>query len=151
MTKHANRIEAIRVLDDLVLEARYGSGQVARVDMTDIASQVPIFAPLRDPEVFRRVTIEHWGQSIAWNEDACIRADRLMEMALEQAGRMDAVTFRRWQERNRLSLTDAATALGMTRRTIAQYRTGARPVPRTVLLALLGWEVEQREANRSAA
>lgn len=32
----------------------------------------------------------------------------------------------------------------MTRRTASQYRTGARPVSRTVLLALRGWEAEHR-------
>ena len=34
----------------------------------------------------------------------------------------------------------AALALGVSRRTLAYYRSGAKPVPRTVALACLGWE-----------
>jgi hypothetical protein len=35
-----------------------------------------------------------------------------------------------------------------TRRMIAHYKTGSRPIPKTVLLACKGWEVEQAEANK---
>jgi predicted transcriptional regulator len=44
---------------------------------------------------------------------------------------------------NGLSAAKAAKSLGMTRRSIINYRTGARPVPRYVALACKGWEVEQ--------
>ena len=39
----------------------------------------------------------------------------------------------------------AASALGLTPRTVSAYGSGARQVPRAVLLALKGWEVEQAE------
>ena len=38
------------------------------------------------------------------------------------------------------SVTTAALALGVSRRMLAYYRSGAKPVPRTVALACLGWE-----------
>lgn len=63
-------------------------------------------------------------------------------------GRVANVDFRRWQDRHQLSLTDAAKAIGLTRRTVRQYRTGARPVPRTVTLACKGWEIEQALSKR---
>lgn len=47
---------------------------------------------------------------------------------------------------NGLSLSDAAQAIGVTRRTISQYRSGARPVPRTIALACVGWETLQRQS-----
>ena len=37
-------------------------------------------------------------------------------------------------------MTTAALALGVSRRMLAYYRSGAKPVPRTVALACLGWE-----------
>jgi len=55
-----------------------------------------------------------------------------------------AETFAAWMDRNGLSLTTAAEALDMTRRMMAHYRTGSRPVPRVVALACKGWEAEQR-------
>jgi len=53
--------------------------------------------------------------------------------------------FNDWMRRNGLSLSAAAESLGMTRRMIAHYKTGSRPIPKTVLLALKGWEAEQAE------
>ncbi|WP_289241611.1 hypothetical protein [Delftia sp.] len=38
----------------------------------------------------------------------------------------------------------AAQALDISRRMLGYYLSGEKPVPRTVALACLGWEVEQR-------
>ena len=57
---------------------------------------------------------------------------------------IDADAFSRWMDRNGLSLTTAADALGMTRRMMAHYRTGSRPIPRVGALACKGWEAERR-------
>jgi transcriptional regulator with XRE-family HTH domain len=72
--------------------------------------------------------------------------DRLWEMTLEQNGRLDALEFIRWRWRHELSLSDAAEALGLSRRQVAYYASGERPVPRTVLLACTGWEAERQAA-----
>jgi len=45
----------------------------------------------------------------------------------------------------RRSLTQAAEALDLSRRQVAYYANGERPVPRYVLLALKGWELERKE------
>jgi hypothetical protein len=73
-------------------------------------------------------------------------AARLFGMALEQNGRADAVEFIRWRWKHGLSLTDAREALGLSRRQLAYYASGEHEVPRTVLLACKGWEVERRAA-----
>jgi len=54
--------------------------------------------------------------------------------------------FLRWRWKHGLSLTAAADALGLSRRTIAYYVSGEQEVPRTVLLALKGWEQEERKS-----
>ncbi|MDH2234059.1 hypothetical protein N5K37_29520 [Delftia tsuruhatensis] len=48
--------------------------------------------------------------------------------------------------RNGLTQTAAAEALGISRRMLLYYLTGEKPVPRTVALACLGWEVERANA-----
>ena len=60
----------------------------------------------------------------------------------EQAGLPTASEFEAWMERNGLSLSGAAESLGMTRRMIAHYRTGSKPIPKVVGLACKGWEVQ---------
>lgn len=145
MSKKVNRLQSVQPLDDWILEATYSSGQVIRVNLTDLVARLEIFAPLQDQQLFKQVAVADWGHSVAWSEDASLDADRLLEMALEQAGRTDALEFRRWQDRYGLSLTAAAQAIGMSRRSISQFRMGRRAVPRTVLLACKGWEVEHRQ------
>ena len=71
-------------------------------------------------------------------------ADRLWEMTLEQNGHLDSLEFIRWRWRHGLSLSDAAEALGLSRRQVAYYASGERPVPRTVLLACKGWGSGER-------
>ena len=82
-----------------------------------------------------------------WPEDLDIGADRLYEMALEQNGRAGAAAFIRWRWRNELSLSKAAETLGVSRRMVAYYESGEQGVPRTVLLALKGREVERNHTG----
>lgn len=53
-------------------------------------------------------------------------------------------------ERNGLSLSVAAESLGMTRRMIAHYRTGSKPIPIVVGLACKGWEATHVRRGQSA-
>lgn len=146
--KNANRLQSVSVGTGMVLEATYTGGNTIRVDLTDVARRLEAFAPLESRREFRRAAVVDFGWAVEWPCGASLDSDRLLEMSLEQSGQAANVDFRRWQDRHRLSLTDAATAIGLTRRTVSQYRTGARPVPRTVTLACKGWELEQRRPKR---
>ncbi len=143
MKQNANRIESVKPLRGLSLEIVYSGGQTVAVDFSELVERFAVFAPLKDRAFFRRAKAADWGYTLEWPNGEGLDADRVMEMALEQTGRSDTLAFRRWQDRYGLSLAQAAEAIGMTRRTASQYRTGARPVPRTVLLALKGWEAER--------
>jgi hypothetical protein len=46
----------------------------------------------------------------------------------------------------RPKFAEAAEALGLSRRQVAYYASGEHEVPRTVLLACKGWEVERQVA-----
>jgi hypothetical protein len=143
MKTQVNRIQSVKPLRGLALEVVYTGGQVVRVDVSELPRRFAVFAALNDRTFFKRVAVGDWGHSLEWPNGEGLDADRVMDMALEQEGRADTLAFRRWQDKHGLSLAEAAEAIGMTRRTASQYRTGARPVPRTVLLALKGWETEQ--------
>ena len=146
--KNANRLQSVSVGTGMVLVATYTGGNTISVDLTDVARRLEAFAPLESRREFRRAAVVDFGWAVEWPCGASLDSDRLLEMSLEQSGQAANVDFRRWQDRHRLSLTDAATAIGLTRRTVSQYRTGARPVPRTVMLACKGWELEQRRPKR---
>jgi hypothetical protein len=48
--------------------------------------------------------------------------------------------FDTWMNRNGLSLSTAADALGISRRLVSYYRTAQKQIPRAIWLACLGWE-----------
>lgn len=142
MKKQAARLESVTPGPGMTLSATFSDGRVLNIDMSDVAHRLQAFAALEDPTEFATAKVADFGWTLEWDCGASLDSDRLIELALEQAGMTENVYFRRWQDANGLSLTDAANAIGLTRRTVSQYRTGARPVPRIVGLACKGWDLE---------
>ena len=140
MKKQTARLKEVEVVAIGVVKVTYTDGRLVSVDLNDIIRDYAAFAPLSNSVEFSTATVADWGWSLEWKCGATIDSDRMLELALEQLGMAENVTFRRWQDVNGLSLSAAAEAIGLTRRTVSQYRTGARPVPRTVTLACKGWE-----------
>ena len=143
MKKQTPRLQSVTVLPDLVVSATYTDGKTVTVSMHDVIKNYPAFAPLESAEEYATVRIADWGFTLEWNCGMSIDCDRFFELSLEQSGMVDNVHFRQWQDCNALSLAEAAKAIGLSRRTISQYRTGARPVPRVVSLACKGWSSDQ--------
>lgn len=99
------------------------------------------YKSLKDEKLFAKAGLGDWGHSVVWPGDIELGADSLWRLTLEATGRTDTLEFIDWRTRHGLSLTDAANALGVSRRMVAYYASGEREVPKTVLLACKGWEV----------
>jgi len=138
----AVRISSVKYADEYSLRLRWVNGKTMSVDLQVPVNGLKGMRPLRNKTIFAQASKGEGGHSVVWPGDIDMGADRLWEMTLEQNGRMDAVEFIRWRSRHGLSLTEAAEALDLSRRQVAYYASGDRPVPRYVLLALKGWEVE---------
>jgi DNA-binding XRE family transcriptional regulator len=83
-----------------------------------------------------------FGADVVWSEDIDLSADTLWRLAQEQAGvTMSPEGFRRWRERKAYTLDTAAQALGLSRRMVAYYEQGAKPIPRVVALAARALEL----------
>lgn len=141
------RIAGVKAVRDYILAICFMNGKTFKVDLRDFVQRLKGLRSLRDPAVFARADVGEGGFSIVWPGDLDVGADRLYEMALEQNGRADAVAFIRWRWRNKLSLSKAAETLGVSRRMVAYYESGEQEVPRTVLLALKGWEAERNHTG----
>jgi len=141
-----HRITSVKSAGDRAVRLRFDNGKTYTVDLRVLVRHSRGLKALRGASLFARVALGEGGHSIAWPGDLDLGADTLWELALEQNGRTDAVEFIRWRWRNGLSLTNAAEALGLSRRQVAYYASGEHEVPRTVLLACKGWEAEQRAA-----
>jgi len=142
-----HRITSVKSAGDRAVRLRFDNGKTYTVDLRVLVRHSRGLKALRGASLFARVALGEGGHSIAWPGDLDLGADTLWELALEQNGRTDAVEFIRWRWRNGLSLTNAAEALGLSRRQVAYYASGEHEVPRTVLLACKGWEAERRAAG----
>lgn len=145
MAKPAIRIESVKSVGGHALRLRFTNDKTFTVDLWETVCRIKGLRPLRDAAVFARAAAGEGGHSVVWPGELDVGADRLFEVALEQNGRQDAAEFIRWRWRHGLSLTAAAEALGLSRRQVAYYASGEHEVPRTVLLACKGWEVERGE------
>jgi hypothetical protein len=140
------RIQSVSALSDYVLRITWINGLVSDISKkADIFNAMnPGLAPLQEPAVFAHASTAG-GWSVEWlNEDIQIGADTLWADGLMQSGKEDAARFYLFRLSNGLSLGQAAEAFDMSRRMMAAYSSGARPVPRTLRLAMKGWEAERR-------
>lgn len=131
-------IRAARIVGPLLIELDWSTGETLRADLS--AWLRPPFDALRDPATFAQMQVDAWGgHGLNWPDGLDLGADNLYALCRKQAGLPTPVAFDAWMREHGLSLSGAAEALGMTRRMIAHYRTGSRPIPKTVWLACIGW------------
>ncbi|VFM99836.1 MAG: Protein of unknown function (DUF2442) [Candidatus Kentron sp. G] len=133
------KLQAVEAFAPYRLRTTWSTGEVLVVDVEGPLRTIPALAPILKPEVFARVHMGEWGNSIEWLDEE-FGADNVYAWAKEQAGRISHEMFGEWMHRNGLSLSTAAEALGISRRMVSYYRTAHKAIPRQTWLACLGWE-----------
>lgn len=131
-------LKSVKPLSDATLRVRWSNGIAVDLDLSDL-SKKKAFKSLHG-RVFQGASLDEWGHSVEWPDGTSIGADALWRRTLLAQGRKDAVTFMDWRMSHGLSLSEAAEALGLSRRMVAYYSSGTKAVPKTVLLACRGWE-----------
>ena len=140
--KHLN-IQSVEAISDHYLRIIWANGKTDEINLSGMVREYAALAPLDDSTVFSAVTVGEDGWSLLWPNGAEIGTDTLWRLAREQAGEATPVAeFSEWRVRNHLSLSEAAAALGITRRMVAYYEAGRYLIPRLVGLACKGWELE---------
>jgi DNA-binding transcriptional regulator YiaG len=138
------RIVAVRPGEQpMSLRVRWDNGEESLIDVSGLIDSFRIYAPLREsPEMFGQVRLGEYGTDVVWSDEIDMSADALWRLAQEQAGAtMTADEFRHWRERKAYTLDAAAKALGLSRRMVAYYEQGDRPIPRVVALATRALEL----------
>jgi hypothetical protein len=121
----------------LTLILRWKKGETSRVDVSGLVATFRVYEPLRrSPELFARVRVGDNGTDVCWTDEIDMAADTLWRLAQEQSGQtMSSDAFKLWRERKAYTLDSAAVALGVSRRMVAYYEQGTKPIPRVVALA----------------
>lgn len=138
-------LKAARIVGTMTLDITWANGKTDRVDLSALVADLAGLEPLDNTPTFAAVQVGEDGWSLIWPSGIEVGTDTLWRLAREQAGDATPVTeFTSWRERNGLSLTDAAAALGVTRRMVSYYEAGRYLIPRMVGLACKGWEADHR-------
>ena len=121
----------------LTLRIRWDKGDESRVDVSGLIETFRVYEPLRrSPDLFRQARVGEHGTDIVWSDEIDMAADTLWRLAREQAGvTLSPDAFKHWRERHAYTLDNAAAALGISRRMVAYYEQGKKPIPRVVALA----------------
>lgn len=136
-----------QMIKEVVVEApshltiQWRSGKHTRVDVFEYIKS-PGYEKLKVESYFNSAIVEEWGHGVEWGDgEVSIDADSLYRLGKEQAGfAFPVAEFNAWMQRNGLSLSAAANALGLSRRTVLYYHGGYKPIPIYIKLACLGWE-----------
>jgi len=140
-TDRTRAITAVTTHAPATLIIHWSDGTLAQIDLS-ARLRTPAFRALRDPAVFAQAIVGEWGHSVTWPGDVELGAEALWLETLTAIGRADTRAFLEWRLRHGLSLSGAAQALGLSRRMVAYYSSGEKPVPRPILLACRGWEAD---------
>jgi Protein of unknown function (DUF2442)/Helix-turn-helix len=133
-------ITSVSPLEANRLRLGWSDGTTADIDLTATLEKRP-YAALRNTEEFANVHVSDWGHAIEWRSGVDMGADSLWLETLSATGRGDVRRFLEWRLHNGLSLSEAASALGVSRRSVAYYSNGERAIPKAILLACTGWDV----------
>jgi hypothetical protein len=133
------KLQSVTAVAPFRLRTTWSTGEVLEVDVEPVLRSAPALAGLLDPVVFATARLSDWGHAVEWR-DAELGADNVYAWAQQQAGRVSHQMLDDWMRRNGLSLDTAAEALGISRRSVGDYRTARRPIPRAIWLACVGWE-----------
>ncbi len=134
-------IQALAVHLPASLALTFADGVVLTVDLAHTIQAHHALAALGSTALFSSARLDARGGYVVWLDDELeMAADNLRNLAVEQAGGIGPERLLNWMHRHGLTQVRAAEALGLSRRMLNYYLSGAKPIPRIVWLACLGLE-----------
>ncbi|UUX52097.1 helix-turn-helix transcriptional regulator [Nisaea acidiphila] len=122
----------------------FENGDHLELDFTERARNRSKLKPLLEPDTFLAGRIVDDGIAVEWPCGIEIDATSLHRSAM-------AMLFRKWRKRHGMSQVNAAEALGLTGRTVQNYESGEQEIPRTVMLAMRGYDASPELQRPRAA
>jgi hypothetical protein len=142
-------ITALAVRPPSGLSLTFADGATFDVDLASTIKTHPAMGQLGDTSMFNRARIDTRGGYVVWiDDDLELAADNLRNLAVEQSGGIGHERLWVWMDKHSLTQERAAVALGVSRRMLNYYLSGAKPIPKTVWLACLGWETTCTKPRR---
>jgi len=145
-------LTAVAVTAPQGLRLSFADGASFDVDLAPVIRQYRALMPLADAALFEKARLDARGGYLIWiDDDLEMAADNLRHLAVEQAGGIGHERLLNWMHENGLTQARAAEAVGISRRMLNYYLSGAKPIPKTVWLACVGWVSEQKRPRQRTA
>ena len=135
------RLTKVKALKNSCLKITYADGADFNIDLSDWIKKSSSLKPLQDQSLFASAKLSKLGRAVEFGKgEIDLGADNLRNLAIEQSGGIGHERIWNWMYENNLTLDKAAEVLGISRRMLAYYRNGEKPIPRHIWLACVGWE-----------
>jgi Protein of unknown function (DUF2442) len=146
-------ITQLQIVKPMCMEMRFADDTRLTVDITPLAKKHKSLSPLSDWTIFKTAKIQDAGRTVQWSgsDELELASDNLRARAIEQTGQYSHEWLWNWMHKHQLTLDVAARSLGISRRMLAYYKSGAKPLPLTVVLACIGLESRNFEIEKLAA
>lgn len=141
ITEWRPRLTAVTVMKGRSVHVVWDDCAEHDIDLAGFLRGFEVFRPLDGDDAFAGVSVGEWGLSLHWTDEMEIAASTLRRLALEQ----DAERFRGWRKAHGLSQEAAGDAIGIKRRMVQYYEAAEYPIPKTVRLAMIGYDTLRRE------
>jgi hypothetical protein len=127
------------------------AGRAEAVDLSPLVLSFKLYKTLRKNQaLFKTVHLVEDGEAIAWGDDGGIdMAATSIERLAEEALTPDEL--RQFLDRQKLTQEAAAAMLGYSRRQIAHYLAGDKPIPRVFALACRALAMRQGGGQAGAS
>lgn len=133
------------------IHAAFSDGAEMTVELGDKIASLPALVALAEPAVFATASVGEYGHNLAFSIGEVFGADNVYAWGIEQRGETSHAMLWEWMHRNGLTQERAAEAIGISRRMLSYYLAAAKPIPKTVWLACLGFEAEQKRIGKRHA
>ena len=70
-------IEAIKPLENIILESVFFNGEAKRYDMKNLIKKHEVFKGLENKELFNKVKVDIGGYGIVWNENIDLSSEEI--------------------------------------------------------------------------
>ena len=122
-----DKMKSVQAIPPDSLQIELASGKTYCVSLAEPMASIEGFAVLQDPAMLATAQVVDYGWTIEWACGLSMASERLYQMGKEQSGEAFPVSeFRAWMARNGMSLSTVSDALGLSRRAVSQYSSGAR-------------------------
>ncbi|KKB78081.1 hypothetical protein VW35_13325 [Devosia soli] len=133
LVRPAHRLSSVVPLAGRVVKIVWSDGRESQADLMPLLANHRSYVSLRkDDRLFRSARVSADGGALEWSDGSRVAVSAMLKLPQTY---MDAIELRAIMDELRLSVEGLSALLGLSKRVIADYRSGV-PIPKPLALAM---------------